>query len=106
RGGTMPPTPDAQPRSRRRAVALALSAALVAGAGLVGCEPPTLDARSVVTGRAHIWEIAFTPAGTMLWTERGGRIMKRTTGGAVSQVSADMSGLLVSGETGLMGLAV
>lgn len=89
----------------RRTVALGLAVVLVVG-GLAGCEPPTLTARAVVTGRAHIWEIAFTPAGTMLWTERGGRIMKRTTGGTVTQVRADMSGLFVAGETGLMGLAV
>lgn len=106
----MPPSPrplvPARRRPRRRAVGLALTAALVAGAGLAGCEPPTLATQTVVSGRAHVWEIAFTPAGTMLWTERGGRIVKRTTGGTVSQVSADMAGLFVSGETGLMGLAV
>jgi glucose/arabinose dehydrogenase len=95
-------------RHRRRhlgRVGVALVALLVA-TGLTGCEPPRLTTRDVVTGRSHIWEIAWTPTGTMLWTERGGRIMKRTTGGTVSQVTADLSDLFASGETGLMGLAV
>lgn len=94
------------PRRPRRRVAVAVVVAALAATALAGCEPPTLAARTVVSGRADVWEIAFTPAGTMLWTERGGRIMKRTTAGAVSQVSADLSGLRVAGETGLMGLAV
>ncbi|HEU5149640.1 MAG TPA: PQQ-dependent sugar dehydrogenase [Iamia sp.] len=94
------------PRRPRRRVAVAVVAAALAATALAGCEPPTLAARTVVSGRADVWEIAFTPAGTMLWTERGGRIMKRTTAGAVSPVSADLSGLRVAGETGLMGLAV
>lgn len=94
------------PRRPRRRIAVAVVAAALAATALAGCEPPTLAARTVVSGRADVWEIAFTPAGTMLWTERGGRIMKRTTAGAVSPVSADLSGLRVAGETGLMGLAV
>ena len=88
-----------------RAAAMAVVAVLLAG-GLAACDPPTLTATTVVSGRSHVWEIAWTPTGTMLWTERPGRIMKRTTGGTVSQISADLSDLLVSGETGLMGLAV
>lgn len=92
-------------RRPRRALAVGVVAAVLAATGLAACEPPTLAAQTVVSGRSHIWEIAFTPSGTMLWTERGGRIMKRT-GSTVTQVTADLSGLRVAGETGLMGLAV
>lgn len=92
-------------RRPRRALAAGVVAAVLAATGLAACEPPTLAAQTVVSGRSHIWEIAFTPSGTMLWTERGGRIMKRT-GSTVTQVTADLSGLRVAGETGLMGLAV
>jgi aldose sugar dehydrogenase len=99
------PTPTG-PRRRSRATALGVVAALLAAVGLAGCEPPTLATQTIVSGRSHIWEIAFTPSGTMLWTERGGQIMKRTSGGTVSQITADLSGLRVTGETGLMGLAV
>ncbi len=90
----------------RRPGALLVAAAVLAATVLSGCETPTLSAQAIVSGRSHVWEIAFTPSGTMLWTERDGRIMKRTTGGTVSQVTADLSGLRVAGETGLMGLAV
>lgn len=91
---------------RRPVSAAAVALAVLAAATLSGCTPPTLTASTVVSGRADIWEIAWTPSGTMLWTERGGKIMKRTSGGTVTQVTADLSGLRVAGETGLMGLAV
>jgi len=94
-----------RPHLRRRS-ALAVAALVLAASALAGCEPPTLRAQTIVSGRSHVWEIAFTPSGTMLWTERPGRIMKRTSGGTVTQVTADLSGLRVAGETGLMGLAV
>jgi glucose/arabinose dehydrogenase len=104
----LPPVPDAPHRRRphptRRGALVA--AAVLAATVLAGCEPPTLGAQTVVSGRADVWEIVFTPTGTMLWTERGGAIMKRTSAGTVSQVTADLSGLRVAGETGLMGLAV
>ncbi len=99
------PRPTRRPR-HTRPTALAVAAAVLAATVLAGCEPPTLRTQTVVSGRSHVWEIAFTPTGTMLWTERGGAIMKRTTDGTVAQVTADLSGLRVEGETGLMGLAV
>jgi glucose/arabinose dehydrogenase len=101
----VPPTHRRPPR-RTRSGALAVAAAVLAATVLAGCEPPTLGTQTVVSGRADVWEIVFTPSGTMLWTERSGKIMKRTTGGTVSQVTADLAGLRVAGETGLMGLAV
>lgn len=93
-------------RRTLRPATAAVAVAVLAVAALGACSPPTLSTSTVVANRSHIWEIAWTPSGTMLWTERGGAIMKRTTGGTVSQVSADLSGLRVEFETGLMGLAV
>ena len=104
------PTAPAGPRHRRphrrRRGALAVATTVLAATVLAGCEPPTLRTQTIVSGRADVWEIVFTPTGTMLWTERAGAIMKRTGDGTVTQVTADLSGLRVAGETGLMGLAV
>lgn len=104
---TSPPT-----RPRRAAVRRGRLASVAVALGLVvtslgGCaNPPTLSAQTLVSGISLPWDLAFTPSGSLLWTERGGRIMRRTTGGAVNQVAADLSDLRVSGETGLMGIAV
>src|SRR5262252_9356596 len=35
---------------------------------------PTLTRTDLVTGLANPWDIAFTPDGTMLFTERAGRV--------------------------------
>lgn len=105
----VPNAPHPVRRGRRRTTrrgALAVAAAVLASSLFSACEPPTLQAQTVVSGLVHVWEIAFTPSKTMLWTERQGRIMRRSANGAVSQVRADMTGLYVAGETGLMGLAV
>jgi len=52
------------------------------------------------------WDLSFTPSGSILWTERGGRIMRRQSNGSVNQMEADLRDLHVSGETGLMGIVV
>jgi glucose/arabinose dehydrogenase len=85
------------------ALALALGTA-----GLTACEtaPPTLTAQTLVGGLSHPWGLSFTPSRSIIWTERGGRIMRRRTNGAVNQLAANLSDLRVSGETGLMGVAV
>ncbi|HYI60193.1 MAG TPA: PQQ-dependent sugar dehydrogenase [Acidimicrobiales bacterium] len=103
---TLPPRRPARPRSARLAVA-GLAVALAA-TGLAACEvtPPTLTARTLVSGLSNPWDLSFTPSGSLLWTERGGRIMRRQANGAVNRLAADMSDLFVSGETGLMGIAV
>lgn len=89
---------------------LALGVAALTGAiALAGCQPaaPTpLQARNVVTGLSSPWDLAFTPARSMIWTEKGGRIMRRTATGAVNQMAADQSDLFVGSETGLMGVVV
>lgn len=95
-----------RPRGRLRRRGAVLVLAVLLATGLAACDPPTLATTTVVSGRSHIWEIAWTPSGTMLWTERDGRIMKRAGDGSVVQVTANLADLLVSGETGLMGLAV
>jgi glucose/arabinose dehydrogenase len=66
---------------------------------------PNLQLSTVVSGGfSRIWDLAFSPDGTMFFTERPGRIFVRTEAGAVRQLAADLSDLWASGETGLMGI--
>jgi len=68
--------------------------------------PPALQVTTVMSGLTIPWDVGFTPDGTMLVTERGGRVSVRLTDGTVRTV-ADISGdLYARGEDGLMGLAV
>lgn len=92
--------------ARPRRLVAGLAALLLGLTALGGCAPPTLRAQTLVSGLSNPWDLAFTPSGSMIWTERGGRIMRRTTSGAVNQVQADLSDLFASGETGLMGVLV
>ena len=52
------------------------------------------------------WDLTFTPDGTMLFTERGGRITARRPTGNIVPVSADMSDLYRERESGLMAILV
>ena len=67
---------------------------------------PKLTVSTLVSGLTIPWGVAFTPDGTMLFTERGGKLSSRLTDGTVQTVSADISDLYVSGEAGLMAIVV
>ena len=67
---------------------------------------PDLTVVPLVSGLRVPWGLAFAPDGTLLFTERGGRLSSRLTDGTVQPVSADFGDLLVSGEAGLMALVV
>ena len=67
---------------------------------------PEIRVSTLVSGLTFPWGIAFTPDGTMLFTERGGNLSSRLTDGTVQTVSADFSDLFVSGEAGLMAIVV
>lgn len=60
----------------------------------------------LVTGLSIPWDIAFTPDGTMLFTERGGALSARLADGTVQSVTADFSDLYSVREVGLMALLV
>lgn len=87
------------------AVGLALA---IGTSGLTGCETtkPTLRSQTLVGGLSIPWDLTFTPARSIIWTERGGRIMRRQPSGAVNQMFADLRDLRVAGEIGLMGIVV
>jgi len=92
-------------RSRRR---LAVCAATVATLALVGAAcvtPPKNLAVEVVVPNLHRpWDLAFTPDGTMLFTEKSGTI-NAFVDGSVHQLAAP-SDVIVNWEAGMMGLAV
>jgi glucose/arabinose dehydrogenase len=68
--------------------------------------PPSLSVTTVMSGLTIPWDVGFTPDGTMLVTERGGRVWARSPDGA-SRVIANIGGeLYTGGEDGLLGLAV
>ena len=66
--------------------------------------PPTLMVTSHATGLNRPWDIAFTPDGTMLFTERVGRI-NAWIGGA-KRVLAAPADVVALSESGMLGLAV
>ena len=81
----------------------------VEGSGnTVGSEasPPTLSVEVLVSGLNIPWDIAFTPDGTMLFTQRSGVLSSRLADGTVQTVSADLADLFAHGETGLMAIVV
>lgn len=104
-------------RSRfRSAAALAVVVALVGGvvtmAGGTGAAPaaagpaPGLSVSTVLSGLDRPWDLAFTPGGGMLFSEKGGAIRFRHAQGAFLRTLADPPDALSMGEGGMMGVAV
>ena len=67
---------------------------------------PAITVVPLVTQLRIPWDLAFTPDGTMLFTERAGRLVSRLTNGTVLAVTADFSDLYVVSEAGLMAIVV
>lgn len=90
----------------RRGAAL-LGASAIALFGLAGCGPgpKNLQVTTVLSGLSNPWDLAFTPDGSMLFTERPGPIKIRTTGGAVRTLATPADVRPMS-EGGMMGIAV
>ena len=83
------------------------SAEVVSGAPVADQESALqLAVNPLVSGLTHPWGIAFTPDGTMLFTQLRGVLSSRLPDGAVQTVTADFSDLYASAETGLMGIVV
>lgn len=60
----------------------------------------------VAAGLSLPWDLAFLPDGSMLFTERGGKLWRKAASGRPAQVRADLADLFVGSESGLMGIAV
>ncbi len=67
---------------------------------------PELSIIILVSGLSIPWGLAFTPDGTLLFTERGGKLSSRLTDGTVQTVSANLSDLFAGRSTGLMSIVV
>jgi glucose/arabinose dehydrogenase len=97
--------------SRRFAVALALPATTMVATSCL--EPPDdLAVSVVIADQNRPWDLAFTPDGTMLYTEKNGNI-NALLGGARQIMDANgatagttATGFLQVGEGGMMGLAI
>jgi glucose/arabinose dehydrogenase len=89
----------------RRGAAALLALALAIAATGASCRPaPALTVASVIGNLNRPWDIAFTPKGSMLFTERVGRINGLIGGRRV--VLHQPTDVVVEGEGGMMGLAV
>ncbi|NKE61303.1 PQQ-dependent sugar dehydrogenase [Lentzea sp. PSKA42] len=67
--------------------------------------PTGLKIEEVAGGFQHAWDIGFLPDGSMLVTERPGRV-KLVRNGQVTPVDIDLTDVQVRGEGGLMGLVI
>ena len=68
--------------------------------------PPDLRVATLVSGLSIPWDIAFTPDGTMLFTQRAGVLSSRLADGTVQTIDADFGDLYTAGSVGLMGIVV
>jgi aldose sugar dehydrogenase len=102
---------------QRRVGVTALAWLLTPGCAVFSATPPTGPApRSptpdavafpgrvvvVATGLEHPWGLAFLPDGTMLVTERPGRLRRVATDGTLSAPLAGVPGVLARGQGGLL----
>jgi len=92
-------------RTCTRAVAIAAATLLVV-AGATACRkaPTVLTATVAVSNLDRPWDVAFLPDGTMLLTERVGRV--RSWDGATLTTIAAPADVAVQGEGGMLGLTV
>ena len=69
-------------------------------------DTPDLMVTTLVSGLAIPWDLDFTPDGTMLFTERAGKLSSRLADGTVQAVTADFSDVFNQFESGLMAIVV
>jgi aldose sugar dehydrogenase len=88
----------------RTPLAVVFVAALAVGSCTVPA--PALSVSTVLSGLHRPWDLAFTPDGGMLFTEKGGAIRFRHRDGLFVRTLADPIDSIVMGEGGMMGVAV
>ncbi len=67
---------------------------------------PQLEVEVVADNLSIPWDLAVTPDGTVLFTERRGRLKVVRRDGTVQRVRANLNDLFVAGESGLLGLVL
>ena len=87
--------------STRALAALAFVLATVAGCHR---EPTSLNVTTVIGGLDHPWDLAFTPGGNIVFTERVGRI--DILYGGQKRVLATPTDVVAVGEGGMLGVAL
>ena len=94
----------------RRSLVLTLILLLGAGIapGATSAAPPTMATATIADGLVIPWDVAFVPDGTMLVTERPGRVRVYSSGavGATLVRTVTIPSVRAEGEAGLMGIAV
>lgn len=87
-------------------VAVAL-VSLTAMTGLTGTRaaPRALAVVKIYSRLGRPWDIAFSPGGSMFFTERGGKVRVRTTSGDLRTL-AEIPDVVIAHEGGLLGIAV
>jgi glucose/arabinose dehydrogenase/putative cell wall-binding protein len=99
---------------RRRSIVLSLTLVLTAGV-TAGATPqaasaaaPSMATAQIAGGLVIPWDVAFVPDGTMLVTERPGRVRVYSSGavGASLVRTVTVPSVRSIGESGLMGIAV
>jgi len=86
-----------------------LSAVMAVTPAVAAPARPMFTITTVVTGLNIPWDVAQTPDGTLIFDQRLGGVSGlsvRLTNGTVRKLTADLSDLFSSGETGLMGLVL
>jgi glucose/arabinose dehydrogenase len=95
----------------RRIIGTTLATMLIGAAlpgGVAAGGPPTLNTEVVQSGLNYPWDVAFTPDGRMIVTERGGTLKVYASGepGAPLLHTNTVGYVQTGGEAGLMGVAV
>ena len=67
---------------------------------------PEISVVTLVSNLNIPWGMTFTPDGTMLFTEREGKLSSRFTDGTIQTISADLSDLYVKENNGLLDIVV
>jgi glucose/arabinose dehydrogenase/putative cell wall-binding protein len=95
---------------RRRGLVLGLTIVLTAGLApqTASAAPPPMATAMIADGLVIPWDVAFVPDGTMLVTERPGRVRVYSSGavGAALVRTVTVPSVTNVGESGLMGIAV
>ena len=98
--------PRRRPLLIAAAAVVALAATTITPAAAVSGPTPSLKVVTVLSGLHRPWDIAFTPGGGMLFTERPGPIRFKIANSTVVRTLAVPSDVVARGEGGMMGVAV